>query len=90
MCPKRFIQFCILISAFCLLAAAGCNKVTMSPDYAKQREWSAINGAELNRRCQAGDDVACRAGLAAASETLNLLVDALHGEASEGGDPNDR
>lgn len=80
-----FVSITVVIG----IALAGCSKVTMSPDYARQLEISAINVGELNRRCQGGDDDACRAGLAVASETLDLLVDALHGEASEGGDPND-
>ena len=42
--------------------------------------------AELNKRCQAGDNLACREGLAAASEALDLWVDAVHGTDSKGGD----
>jgi hypothetical protein len=71
-----------------LIVVVGCSEVTMSPGYAKDVERAAITVAELNRRCQAGDDEACRLGLAGASETLQLIVDALHGESSERSDPN--
>jgi hypothetical protein len=42
--------------------------------------------AELNRRCQAGNDEACRKGLDVADETLQLIVDAMHGRATERGE----
>lgn len=67
-----------LISLVVLLFV-GCSKVQMSPSYRQALEKSAINVAELNRRCQAGDPNACKQGLATASETLDLLVDALRG-----------
>jgi len=62
-----------------IIVLTGCGKVQMSPDYARRLEISAVNAAELNRRCQAGDDEACKQGLQITSETLNLLVDGLHG-----------
>ena len=62
-----------------ILLISGCSKVQMSPEYRQVTEMSAINVAELNRRCQDGDAEACKQGLSKASETLNLLVDALHG-----------
>lgn len=62
---------------------SGCSQVQMSPPYRAALESSAINVAELSGRCQAGDDTACKQGLMQASETLNLLVDGLHGN---GGD----
>lgn len=69
-----------------LLVVAGCSKVTMSPDYARQVTMAQITVAELNRRCQAGDELACKEGLRAASTTLSLIVDAMEGKAGEGGD----
>ena len=62
-----------------VLLISGCSKVQMSAEYRQVTEMSAINIAELNRRCQDGDDMACKEGLSKASETLNLIVDALHG-----------
>jgi hypothetical protein len=46
---------------------------------------SAINVGQLDKRCQGGDDLACKDGLHQAARTLDLLVDAVHGRAS---DPN--
>jgi hypothetical protein len=51
----------------------------MSPEYAQQLEMAAVNISELNSRCQSGDNEACKLGLAEAAETLNILVDGLHG-----------
>ena len=62
-----------------ILLISGCSKVQMSSEYRQVTEMSAINVAELNRRCQDGDSEACKEGLSEASETLSLLVDALHG-----------
>jgi len=69
-----------LIVLLIVLLISGCNsKVQMSSEYRQVTEMSAINVAELNRRCQDGDSEACKEGLSEASETLSLLVDALHG-----------
>lgn len=51
----------------------------MSPPYRQTIQSSAVRVAELNKRCQAGDQMACKEGLAAASRTLNLIVDAMEG-----------
>lgn len=72
---KKLIILILLSS----LVLVGCSKVQMSASYRQALEMSAINVAELNRRCQDGDPNACKLGLAEASETLDLLVDALHG-----------
>jgi len=72
---KRIVVALLL---FCLLIA-GCNQVQMSPPYRQSVKMSAIRVAELNKRCQAGDETACKEGLAAASKTLNLIVDATEG-----------
>lgn len=69
----------IVIVAACLLLA-GCNAVRMSPHYRQTVEMSAIRVSELNERCQGGDAVACKEGLAAASKTLDLIVEALEGD----------
>jgi len=62
---------------------AGCSKVWMTAEYRERLESSAIVVEESNNRAQAGDEVAAKEGLALASETLNLLVDALHGRGGE-------
>lgn len=66
----------IIIATFLI---GGCSGVQMSPPYRQTLEMSAINVAELNKRCQDGDAEACQKGLAEASKTLDLLVDALYG-----------
>ena len=71
---------------FCMLFFAGCGGVQMSPRYAQALEQSAIVVGELNTRCQDGDDLACKGGLRVASETLDLLVDALHGKGADNGE----
>lgn len=74
---KKLILSILLISLLC----AGCNQVQLSPPYRQALEISAVNVAELNKRCQAGDDQACKEGLAEASKTLELLVDGVYGRA---------
>ena len=71
----------LMLSLVALLALSlpGCGKVRMSPEYAQQLEMAAVNISELNSRCQSGDNEACKLGLAEAAETLNILVDGLHG-----------
>lgn len=82
----RIIWLVMIAAAILMiLHAAGCSQVTMAPHYAQGVELAAIDIAELNRRCQAGDDEACRKGLAVADETMQLIVDAMHGRTSEGG-----
>ena len=76
-----------IVLAFVVIMFAGCGKIWMSPDYQEHLEADARRVAELNERCQAGDDLACKAGLAAASEALDLWVDAVRGvDSSKGGD----
>lgn len=72
---KRKLITLLLLVAF----LGGCSRVQMSPEYRQVTEMSALNVAELNRRCQDGNVEACKEGLFQASETLNLLVDALYG-----------
>jgi hypothetical protein len=74
------LRLFILVIVCGLLFFAGCGGVRMSPPYARALEQSAITVGELNTRCQNGDDLACKGGLQVASETLNLIVDALHGK----------
>jgi len=73
----------MLLLAWVVLLA-GCSQVQMSPPYQAMLEQSAIQAAELNDRCQRGDETACRDGLAAVAETLQLLVDGLQGQSSGG------
>jgi len=75
----------VFIVAILLLTVAGCGKVWMSADYSQQTEMAAIVVEEYNERCQteSNDCTPCREGLQRASETLNLIVDGLHGIESE-------
>jgi len=82
---KPIIAPVLIVCCLGILIGGGCNKMQMSPQYQQVLEMSAINVGELDKRCQGGDEVACKAGLHLASRTLNLLVDATHGLAS---DPN--
>ena len=66
-----------------LIFAAGCGGVRMSAPYAQAVEQSAIVVSELDKRCQAGDDLACKEGLHVAAETLDLIVAALHGKGAD-------
>ena len=68
-----------LIVVLVVLFISGCSRVQMSPPYRQTVTMSAISVSELNRRCQDGDNQACKEGLSAASKTLNLIVDALEG-----------
>jgi len=69
----------VLVSAL-LLLLVGCSSVRMTPPYQQTVEMSAIRVAELNSRCQEGDDAACKDGLSAASKTLELIVDGMRGQ----------
>jgi len=69
----------IVITLLACVLIAGCSGVQMSPAYRQALEISAVNVAELNKRCQEGDNEACKQGLAEASKTLELLVDAAYG-----------
>lgn len=62
-----------------LVFVVGCSQVTMSPEYQRTVKMAAVAVNELNARCQAGDPNACKEGLAEASKTLNLIVDAMQG-----------
>lgn len=75
MLKKLVLLLLISIVLFC----AGCSAVQMSPHYRQAVEASAIRVAELNKRCQAGDEKACKEGLDVASSTLNLIVEAMEG-----------
>lgn len=69
-----------------VLTFTGCCAGGLPPRYRQTVEMSAIAVGELNKACQAGDPNACREGLDAASETLNLIVDAMYGRDSDGTD----
>lgn len=68
-----------LIVVILTIFFAGCSSVTMTPRYRYQVETAAVVVNELDQRCADGDDVACKEGLHKASETLNLIVDAMYG-----------
>jgi hypothetical protein len=76
--PKAAIN-CILIILLLGIFLAGCSQVQMSPSYRQSVEKQSILITELDRRCQAGDSNACAEGLHEASETLNMIVDAMDG-----------
>jgi len=75
---KRIVIICLFI---CILIA-GCGQVTMTAPYRAQTELTAIRLTELNNRCQNGDDQACKEGLKAATDFVNLIVDAMNGKES--------
>lgn len=68
----------ILLVTICLLVI-GCAPVQMSAEYGRAFRLANVNVAELNRRCQDGDDMACKEGLKEASEILQTVVDAMDG-----------
>ena len=74
-----------IAAIFLIVTLIGCSQVMMSPAYQAELEADARRVGELNERCQAGDELACREGLRVAAEALDLWVDAVHGIASEGG-----
>lgn len=70
----------LLLMAICIIVlCVGCSQVQMSGHYRQTVEMSAVRVTELNKRCQAGDQQACKDGLDAASKTLNLIVNAMEG-----------
>jgi uncharacterized membrane protein len=76
----------LLIVLFVLavvLFGAGCNPVRLPAAYDMQVRQAAIVTAELNKRCQAGDCEACKAGLETSTETLALIVDGLDAKESD-------
>ena len=73
------IVLCLL-----LLNIAGCvpnnRPVQMDPMIQAQVELATTTTKEFNRRCQGGDANACKTGLELSCETLEIIVDGLHGE----------
>ena len=69
---------------FAMMFLTSCT--SMPAEYGLLIEKSAIVVGELNERCQAGDDAACKEGLKGASKTLDLIVEGLHGGGGRGGD----
>ena len=77
----------VAFAAIFLLAMslAGCSQVTMSLAYRQNLEMTNIVVQSLNADCAAGDPNACKQGLAESAEILQLLVDAVHGIDTKGG-----
>lgn len=71
-----------------LLFIAGCPHVYMAERHQRLFEQATINITEFDRRCQAGDDLACKYGCARAAKMMSLTVDAMHGRESPA-DPNE-
>ena len=67
----------IVVMLVALLSVVGCGEEQMSPRMQQVVKMSAINVANMNRDCQAGNDESCKQGLAEAARTLELIVEAL-------------
>lgn len=68
----------IVVALAALLSMVGCGgEVQMSPRMQQATRMSAINVANMNKDCQAGNDESCKQGLAEAARTLELIVEAL-------------
>ena len=67
----------IVVMLVALLSVVGCGVVQMSPRFQQVVKMSAINVANMNKDCQAGNDESCKQGLAEAARTLELIVEAL-------------
>jgi hypothetical protein len=63
----------IVLICIALLFSQGC--ILMSADHKQALTEAAIVTNMLNEKCQAGDNQACKEGLAGATETLNELVE---------------
>lgn len=74
---------CILIIFLLGMFTAGCSQVQMSPSYRLETERMNNRLQELNKRCQAGDNEACKEGLRIATTHVQYIVDAIHGRESE-------
>ena len=83
---KPIVTATVIICAALLLGAAGCGKVWMSADYRQQVEMSNVVIQSLNSDCRAGDDDACRRGLAESAAIVQLIIDAVHGVESQAGE----
>ena len=77
----------VAFAAIFLLAMslAGCSQVWMSPAYRQNLEMTNVVVQSLNDDCGRGDPNACSKGLAESAEMLQLLVDAVHGIDTKGG-----
>lgn len=67
----------------------GCGGVRLSAQYKQELQNATAIVTELNKRCQAGDEQACQAGLQEAAYTLELLLDAANGVKSQGREISD-
>lgn len=66
-----------IVIVLVLVLIVGCGEVQMSPRMQQVTRMSAINVANMNKDCQAGNDESCKQGLAEAARTLELIVEAM-------------
>lgn len=79
MFKKMFLISIVLLVLLC----AGCPAVQMRPNHERVFRLTTINVAELNRRCQEGDNQACKEGLDLAAQAMQTAVLAMDGKAGE-------
>lgn len=81
--PKAGLKAAVVLLCAGLFTLSGCRAVTMGSEYRRQVEVATAAVTELDKRCQNGDEEACREGLAQSARTLSLIVDAMNGVESE-------
>lgn len=69
---KNIVPF--LLIGVMLLGLAGCNDPLYTAEHRQLIRTQAVIVSQLDRHCQAGDNEACKEGLAIAAETLQTLA----------------